>query len=125
MALLPKPTVDYRTVANTPMLYRMWGIVRRPIVFECEDSIVLPFDMARPGCSALDAAYMRSFEAEVALRNGKHVGCALLFSLSFSTWSMCQNFVFCHLSVFSHYRSAARLTDAHGTTQVANLWCCL
>ena len=62
---------------KTSMLYRMWGIVRRPIVKTWSKRITLPWDMARPGSSALDAAYTRSLAAETAVRNGEQVGCIL------------------------------------------------
>ena len=78
MALLPKPNlVDFRTVAKTPQLYRIWGAQRRGIVKDWEVKVAARWDVARPGSSSLDAAFTRSVKAETALLCGKHVGCVL------------------------------------------------
>ena len=53
-------------MAKTPMLYRMWGIARRPVIRCWEACAALPCDAASAGKSALDAALLRSVQAEVA-----------------------------------------------------------
>ena len=75
MALIPKPSgAGLRTVAKAPMLYRCWGAVRRPIVEGWEVERAAPWDRARPGSGALDAAMDRAVVAEAAVLNGQHVG---------------------------------------------------
>ena len=77
MALLPKPRWGFRTIAKTPMLYRLWGVCRRPLVKAWEVRNEVPWDRARPGSSALTAAYERGFDAEVAIHNNEQVGTIL------------------------------------------------
>ena len=75
MSLIPKPSgVGCRTVAKTPLLYRSWGAMRRPVVKKWEVEHSAPWDRARPGAGALDAAYSRAFIAEEARLVGDHVG---------------------------------------------------
>merc|ERR1712194_211641 len=71
MALLPKPAGGHRTVAKTPVLYRMWGVSRRSVIKEWEHDHMLEVDGAAPGKSALDAALLRLLQAEVAVLNKK------------------------------------------------------
>ena len=72
MILLPKPEENqFITVAQTQVLYRCWGICRRPAsVLPWEVANMAPWDTARPGSGALDVAYHRAFEAEVDRYNG-------------------------------------------------------
>ena len=78
MALLPKPGgAGFRTVAKTPTLYRLWGIVRRSGVKAWELASAPSWDKARPGRSALEAGYERATWVEVARACGRHVGSLL------------------------------------------------
>ena len=77
MAMLPKPGGDSRCVAKTPMVYIMLAIMRRPGVQAWEAQVVQDWDACRPGSSALDAAYLRGLQVEIATRNGEHSGVIL------------------------------------------------
>ena len=57
MAAIPKPAGGERTVAKTPMLYRMYGAMRRQHVKDWELRVAQSWDVACPGGSALEAAY--------------------------------------------------------------------
>ena len=59
------------------MLYRIWGVCRRPLVKAWEVRNEVAWDKARPGSSALSAAYERGFDAEVATHNKEQVGTTL------------------------------------------------
>ena len=79
MAMLPKPgELQFRTVANALMLYRIWGACRRPLaVLPWEQENIADWDKARPGSGALYVAYHRAFEAEVDCYNGHSYGVVL------------------------------------------------
>ena len=77
MAMLPKPDGGTRCVAKSLMQYRMWGCIRKPLRLRWEASEVEEWDLCRPGRSALDAAFERSLDCEVAVRTGQHCGAIL------------------------------------------------
>ena len=85
MALLPKPSGGYRTIAKTCLLYRLWAAARRPDIRSWEKSIALPQDTAVPGSSALSAALRRSLDVEVAATLGRSSLAIFGTSPSFST----------------------------------------
>ena len=59
------------------MQYRLWGLMRKPVRLRWELKEVEDWDLCRPGGSALDVAFVRSLECEVAVRNGQHAGAIL------------------------------------------------
>ena len=62
---------------KTPMLYRLWGKQRRRIIKQWEKDNIAKWDTSRPGLSALDAAYRRNLEVEIAIECGLEVGVIL------------------------------------------------
>ena len=58
--------------------------MRRPLVKKWELERTAPWDMARPGASALDAAHDRGIEAELAMHTGESVGALLWGFAKFS-----------------------------------------
>ena len=79
MALLPKPTAGFRSVAKTVIPYRIWCAARRrAVVKPWEARIVQAWDTSRPGVSGLDAALTRALRTETAIQCRQHV-CALLW----------------------------------------------
>ena len=80
MALLPKPQGGERTVAKTPLLYRLYNVVRAPAVKEwavahCEDH-----DFAAQGKSALLSAAHRCWTNEMA-RHAKLHSASILWDI--------------------------------------------
>ena len=67
MALPPKPQGGFRTVAKTPMWYRLFAFCRRKAIKEWECQLVAKWDAAAPGRQALDAALRRALLAETAV----------------------------------------------------------
>ena len=65
LALLPKSTGGFRTIAKTLMFYRYWCALRRPIVKRWEQDTRAPWDVSFTGTSALDVALARSYQTEV------------------------------------------------------------
>ena len=59
------------------MVYRMWGVCRRPTVQAWQTSHSSLWDRARKGSSALHASYEQALAADVALANGQQVGAVL------------------------------------------------
>ena len=75
IALLPKPCcalTDLRPIGKTPLVYRMWCVLRSHPAKLWEQSNMPEWDKCKPGSSALDAALNRSLLAEVAHRLGEH-----------------------------------------------------
>ena len=78
MPLLPKPSGGKRCVAKTVLWYRLWCLMRRPVVKKWENEVVLPCDVARPGSSAITGALSRALSAELACVF-QHHACAALW----------------------------------------------
>ena len=66
MSLLPKPQGGQRTVAKTPMLYRLWNILVTPQLKEWNEATVPDWDFATKGRSAVFSATLRAWTNEVA-----------------------------------------------------------
>ena len=64
-ALLGKPGGGVRTIAKTPMLYRIFNNVTNAVQ-NWEEQYIKSYDTARKGFGALDAALQRNLAAEVA-----------------------------------------------------------
>ena len=79
MSLLPKPdAAKFRNVAQTLMLYMVWGICWRPEhVLPWEGRNQAEWDCAKAGVGVLDVAYSRAMEAEVDRYNGLTYGAML------------------------------------------------
>ena len=77
MAILPKLVGGERTVAKTPLLYRIWCRAVQYLVRSWERSVSVPWDHAKEGSSALMSAASRAYSAELAVSLGKHSGAAL------------------------------------------------
>ena len=101
IVLLPKPDGGSRCIGKTSMIYRIWGIMRRPGVKAWELLNVASWDACRPGSSALDAAYQRSLRVEIASRTGKHAAAMLWDFETFSTMSYCLLSFPAHLPLIS------------------------
>ena len=80
MSLIPKPQGGQRPIAKTPMLYRIWSIIRATIVKHWAEDTVDDFDYAVAKRSALYSGAVRSWASEVAHFAGMHAG-ALLWDL--------------------------------------------
>ena len=77
MALIPKQTGGRRPVAKTPMLYRLFCIVRQPLVKEWAIANSFEWDFATAGKSALYSAAMRCWTNEMAILSGRHTSSLL------------------------------------------------
>ena len=76
--MLGKPAGGARTICKTPTLYRVSNIVSGKVQsWEANISHSCPFDRAKKGSSALDAALAQGLEAEVAFWLGQHFCFAL------------------------------------------------
>ena len=71
MSLIPKPTGGSRTIAKTPILYRLWCVARRQGVPNWEHDIRADFDNSVPGLSALRAALRRTVLLEISGYSGQ------------------------------------------------------
>jgi len=74
MALLGKPSGGIRTVAKTPMLYRVWCGVRK-FSAALWESPLPDWDVCRPGISALEVGLVRMLRTEVAVALSESVSC--------------------------------------------------
>ena len=72
MALLGKPSGGLRTVAKTPMLYRVWCMVSKSAAQAWEDPLPA-WDVCRSGTSALEVGLTRLLRTEVATALGDPV----------------------------------------------------
>ena len=76
--MLGKPSGGARTICKTPTLYRVANLVTNRVQqWESHVSPSCPFDKAKKRSSALDAAFNRGLEAEVAFWLGQHFCSAL------------------------------------------------
>ena len=71
MAIIPKPTTGTRTVAKTPMLYRLWCITRSAEVKQWAAENAEPWDFATTGKSALFSGAKRCYTNELGTLSGK------------------------------------------------------
>ena len=69
-SLLPKPTQGTRPIAKTPVLYRLWCVVRSYTIKEWSTNHTPPWDTATPGNSAEISAGVRQWANEVAAAAG-------------------------------------------------------
>ena len=76
----PPSGSSQRTIAKTPLVYRMWARSRRKPIAKWEATLVKPYDTASKNSSALVAAANRSLFAEICVRNNLKV-CATLYDL--------------------------------------------
>ena len=72
VALLPKRLGGSRAVSKTPMLYRLWSIIRSPTLKAWASEHTSGWDFAAAGRSALYSGSVRCFNNEVALASGLH-----------------------------------------------------
>ena len=77
MSLIPKATSGERTVAKTPMLYRIWNVIRAPVVKKWEVDTIEDWDFAAAGKSALYSAAVRSLTNELGLITDRQVATIL------------------------------------------------
>ena len=71
MALIPKAAGGERSIAKTPLLYRLFNIWRTPELREWGDANVSDFDYATRGNSALSSGALRAWSNEVASISGQ------------------------------------------------------
>lgn len=66
MSLLPKPQGGERSVAKTPMLYRVWNIIQMPSIRQWSKDTCPPWDYCSQGRSAAFSCTLRSWVNETA-----------------------------------------------------------
>ena len=77
---LGKSSGGFRSIAETPKLYRLWARTHKRSIQKWESTLEKGCDPACKGSSALVAASTRSLFAEVAIRNGKKT-CGSFFDI--------------------------------------------
>ena len=77
ISLIPKALGGQRAIAKTPMLYRLWNVMRTPGVKAWAETIVGEWDFAASGKSAMFSAAVRSWTNELGILAGKHTATIL------------------------------------------------
>ena len=72
MALIPKPAGGERSIAKTPLLYRLFNVMNMPKMRQWGDDTVADFDFATRGKSALTSSALRAWSNEIARVSDQH-----------------------------------------------------